>query len=159
TAPCPFRIAAMFQPRVILHPTDFSELASQALVIAADLARRYQAELLVLHVAETIGPGPVAFGEVAGELEPEGARRLLDEDLHRYAPLPVGVPGRYLTAVGDPTVEIVRAAREHRCDLIVLGTHGRTGLIRVLSGSIAEEVIRHAPCPVLVTRGDHPEAE
>jgi nucleotide-binding universal stress UspA family protein len=142
----------MFKPRVILHPTDYSETSAYAFQIAVDLTRLNQATILVLHVAETLGPENVTYGEAVSELEPAGYRRRLEKDLRRQVPPPSGVSVQYLLAGGDPTREIDRVAREHHCDLIVMGTHGRTGLSRLFSGSIAEEVIRTVSCPVLVVK-------
>lgn len=143
----------MFQPKVILHPTDFSECSAAAFRIAGDLARQNQATLLVLHVAETLGPENVTYGEAVSQVEPAGYRRRLEEDLQRSVPQVAGVAVQYVVAAGDPAEEIERVAREWPCDLIVMGTHGRTGLDRLLMGSIAEQVIRRAACPVLTTRG------
>ena len=142
----------MFQPRLILHPTDFSESSAYAFRVATDLARQNQATLLVLHVAETLGPANVTYGEAVSKLEPEGYRRRLADDLRQSLPPPEGVPVQYLVADGDPAGEISRLAAEHHCDLIVMGTHGRTGLQRLLMGSIAEKVMRLAPCPVLTAK-------
>ncbi len=142
----------MFQPNVILHPTDYSECSAQAFHIAGDLARQHQATLLVLHVAETLGPENVTYGEVGSQVEPAGYRHRLEEDLRRSVPVVAGVTVQYLVTAGDPAEEIERVARVHSCDLIVMGTHGRTGLDRLLTGSVAEQVIRRAPCPVLTTR-------
>jgi nucleotide-binding universal stress UspA family protein len=150
--------SAMFKPRVILHPTDYSDTSDYALQIAADLARLHQATILVLHVAETLGPENVTYGEAVSQLEPTAYRRRLEEDLRRQIPPPSGVSIQYLLAGGDPAQEIDRAAREHHCDLIVMGSHGRTGLSRLLAGSIAEEVIRTASCPVLVIKIPLPNA-
>jgi nucleotide-binding universal stress UspA family protein len=137
---------------MILHPADFSNCSDCAFQIAADLARQNAATLLVLHVVETLGPENVTFGEAASQLEPEGYRQRLETDLRCRAPAPEGIETRYLLAAGDSAGEIQRVAREHSCDLIVMGTHGRTGLRRLLMGSIAEKVVRQAPCPVLVVR-------
>ena len=142
----------MFKPRIILHPTDYSDTSASALGIAGDLARLHQATLLVLHVAETLGPENVTYGEAVSQLEPAGYRQRLEEDLRRQVPSPAGVSVQYLLAGGDPAQEIDRVAREHHCDLIVMGSHGRTGLSRLLTGSIAEQVIRTATCPVLVVK-------
>jgi nucleotide-binding universal stress UspA family protein len=148
----------MFKPRVILHPTDYSDTSAYALQIAADLARLHQATILVLHVAETLGPENVTYGEAISELEPAGYRRRLEEDLRRQVPAPSGVSIQYLLSEGDPSREIDRVAREHHADLIVMGTHGRTGLSRLLTGSIGEEIIRTASCPVLVIKIPVPNA-
>jgi nucleotide-binding universal stress UspA family protein len=142
----------MFKPRVILHPTDYSDASASALGIAADLARLHQATLLILHVAETLGPENVTYGEAVSQLEPAGYRQRLEEDLRRHVPPPAGVSVQYLLAGGAPAGEIDRVAREHHCDLIVMGSRGRTGLSRLFTGSIAEEVIRTATCPVLVVK-------
>jgi len=142
----------MFQLRVILQPTDLSDHSRCAFQIAADLARQHEATLLVLHVVETLGPENATYGEVVSQPEPESYRRRLEDDLRRFVPAPAGVAIRYLMAAGEPAQEIERVAREQACDLIVMGTHGRAGLIRLLMGSIAEQVIRSAPCPVLITK-------
>jgi universal stress protein A len=142
----------MFKPRIILHPTDYSDTSASALGIAGDLARLHQATLFILHVAETLGPENVTYGEAVSQLEPAGYRQRLEEDLRRHVPSPSGVSVQYLLAGGDPAQEIDRVAREHHCDLIVMGSHGRTGLSRLLTGSIAEQVIRTASCPVLVVK-------
>ena len=142
----------MFHPRIILHPTDFSERAEYALHIAADLARQNQATLVVLHVAETLGAENVTYGEATSKLEPEAYRQRLEQHLRQTVPAPRGVNVQYLLAAGEPAHEISRLAREHACDVIVMGTHGVGGLSRLLMGSIAEHVIRLAPCPVLVCK-------
>jgi universal stress protein A len=142
----------MFRPRIILHPTDFSVRAAYALHIAADLARQNQATLLVLHVAETLGAENVTYGEATSKLEPETYRQRLEQQLRQRVPEPHSVSVQYLLAAGEPAHEISRAAEEHACDLIVMGTHGVGGLSRLLAGSIAEHVIRLAPCPVLVCK-------
>lgn len=148
----------MFRPRVILHPTDFSDSSTHALHIAVDLARLHQARLLVLHVVETLGADRVTYGEAVSQREPAGYRRRLEDELRRHVPAPAGVAVDYLLAEGEPEEEINRVAQKYACDLIVLGTHGRTGLRRLLLGSVAEQVIRHAPCPVLTSRIPEPAA-
>jgi nucleotide-binding universal stress UspA family protein len=147
----------MFRPQIILHPTDYSESSKYALQIAADLARQHQAKLLILHVAETLGPENVTFGEATSQLEPASYRHRLEEDLRRQIPAPSGISVEYILADGDIVQEIDRTAQKHGCDLIVMGTHGRTGLIHLVMGSIAEKVIRLAPCPVLTTKIPHGE--
>lgn len=143
----------MYQPRVILHPTDFSACSEHAFRIASDLAGLHGATLIVLHVAETLGPENVTYGEVISQLEPEGYRQRLTRELRQVSPAAgSGITVRHILAEGDPAVEIERIAAEEQCDLIVMGTHGRTGLSRLLLGSIAEHVIRHVSCPVLTVR-------
>jgi nucleotide-binding universal stress UspA family protein len=144
----------MFQPQLILHPTDFSDCSRHAFDLAADLAAQYGARLLVLHVAETLGPENVTYGEAVSQLQPEGYRRRLWDDLREVRPdSSAGITVEHLLGEGDPATEIERIARERHCDLIVLGTHGRTGWKRLVMGSIAEHIIRHASCPVLTVKG------
>lgn len=149
----------MFRPTTILHPTDFSSNSTHALQIAADLAKTYTAKLLIVHVAETLGPENVTFGEVGTQLEPEGYQSRLRNDLEKSAPTSdLSIPVERLIAEGNPADEIVRIAKQHGCGLIVMGTHGRTGMSRLLMGSIAEQVMRHADCPVLTVRSSASEA-
>jgi universal stress protein A len=146
----------MFQAHRILHPTDYSECSRYAFGIATDLARQNQAELLILHVYDSLGAENVTYGEATSKLEPENYRERLAEEVHRLVPAPAGVSVQYVLAEGDPAEEIERVAAQHACDLIVMGTHGRTGLDRLLMGSVAEQVVRRAPCPVLTTRLPQP---
>jgi nucleotide-binding universal stress UspA family protein len=146
----------MFQLRRILHPTDFSAHSRYAYEIATELAARHQAALLVLHVVETLGPENVTYGEAASQPQPEGYRgRLWDDFLRQAPPLRPEVRPQHLLAEGDTVEEIKRAADEQHCDLIVMGTHGHTGLLHLLMGSTTERVIRVAPCPVLTAKLPH----
>jgi nucleotide-binding universal stress UspA family protein len=142
----------MFSPRTILFPTDLSPASWLAFGLAADVAHRYGASLLVLYVVETLGPENVTFGEVATELEPEGYRKRLVAELEANMPASPGVAVETLLAAGDPAAEVVRVAQERPCELIVMATHGRTGVRRLVLGSVAERVVRTAPCPVLTLR-------
>jgi nucleotide-binding universal stress UspA family protein len=138
----------------ILHPTDFSEQAAYALQLACSLARDYGARLVVLHVFRP----PVVYGE--GLIPPDlGSLKEEERDqLQRLQVPDVGVRAERRLADGDPAAETIRAARELGADLIVMGTHGRTGLGRLLMGSVAEQVVRKAPCPVLTVKTPLPEA-
>jgi nucleotide-binding universal stress UspA family protein len=148
----------MFHPRLILHPTDYSKSSNYAMQIAADLARQYQARILILHVVETLGPENVTFGEATSQLEPSSYRDRLEEDLRRHERAPPGVSVEYLLAEGDTAQEIQRVAQERGCDLIVMGAHGWTGFLsRLVMGRTAEKVIRLAPCPVLTTKISIPQ--
>jgi nucleotide-binding universal stress UspA family protein len=143
----------MFQPHRILHPTDFSDCSNYAFDVACDLARQHRAVLLVLHVVETLGPENITYGEAVSQLQPEGYRQRLWEELNRMVPrAPEGITVRHLLTEGDAAEEIRRVADKHQCDLIVMGTHGRTGLDRLFMGSVAEQVVRLAPCPLLVVK-------
>ncbi len=125
----------------ILVPIDWAELSNRAFHLAASLARDHNAELVVLNVvplpAEMYGPPSECYLD-----------HLLVE-LHRLRPNDPNTRVQYLLAEGFPAPEILRVAREAQCDLIVMGTHGRTGLNRFVMGSVAEEVLRLARCLVL----------
>src|SRR5204863_123198 len=99
-------------------------------------------------------------GEVESQVEPEGYRQRLLAELKQHTP-PTGPNVRltYVLAEGNPAEQIERVAREQQCGLIVMGTHGRTGLQRLLMGSIAEHVVRHAACPVLTVNMRTPTTE
>lgn len=146
----------MIRLRRILLPTDFSDSARAAQTYACALADQYQSELHVLHVMQDVmlmmpEPG-TAFGLPQNYLVDLklGAEKALDNLLP--AEWTKGKVVVRATRMGNPFVEIVRYAREHDCDLIVIGTHGRSGLTHVLLGSVAEKVVRKAPCPVLTVR-------
>ena len=136
----------MLPIHTVLHPTDFSDHSEFAGGLAGALARDYGARLLILHVAQFppvfTGEGMVPVSE--DELRAEGAARL------NALPAPRGdVRAERRLEVGDPATEVLRVAAELPADLIVMGTHGRTGLGRLLLGSVAEQVMRRAACPVL----------
>ncbi len=139
----------------ILCPIDFSDASRAALETAADLAKRFGASLTLFHAypvpGYTFPDGSfVASSKMLDELA-EQARRHLEEWKGIAASL--GVPAaEAITAVGEPAHEIVTWSKEHAADLVVLGTHGRTGLTHALMGSVAERVVRRAPCPVLTVR-------
>jgi nucleotide-binding universal stress UspA family protein len=140
----------MLPLRTILCPTDFSKTSKHAFQMACTLAWDYAAHVIVLHVVEP--PPFVSFGELEKALQlPEGYRRELEESLRRFqSPEPVSI--EHCLYTGHPAKEILSLARERHCDAIVMGTHGRTGLGRLLLGSVAEEVVRKAPCPVLTVK-------
>lgn len=163
----------------VLVPTDFSDPAHHALRYAIEEARLHRARVTLLHVLPSnaatdvyyvsgvpeSGP-PGAYDAVAGgrvgttmHQEPTVVRR--DPSEHALTRLRDLVPDAFRdaweveTAVGQPADTIVRVAQDRHADLIVMGTHGRTGLQHMLLGSVAEKVVRLAPCPVLtVRRGD-----
>lgn len=146
----------MIQLSRILVPTDFSDYSRAALEYGCAVAEKFGAELHLLHVLQDLvglvpEPG-LAFpppGDYMRELQ-ASADRALDELPGPLAP--EGLSIERATRQGPPFVEIVRYAREAEIDLIVLGTHGRSGLAHMLLGSVAEKVIRKAPCPVLTVR-------
>ena len=142
--------------RRILHPSDFSPASRPAFRRAVELARSLRSRLLLIHV---IGPPPLA-GE--GYMTPEiiqsalrsqrdAAERRLRMLVNRARTAGVRVSALVLES-GMTHEQIVRVARRQRADMIVMGTHGRTGLTRLLLGSVAARVIATAPCPVLTVR-------
>ena len=140
----------------ILNPTDFSECAEQARAQAIWLARALGAEIVLLHVAvETpfYAEGVLAPGEVRKIYDAQ--RKWAEEALEARAAetRAAGVPARWKLTVGAPADAIVQAVEEEGAEMIVMGTHGRRGLERMLLGSVANKVIQLAPCPVLTVRG------
>jgi nucleotide-binding universal stress UspA family protein len=145
----------MLALKTILHPNDFSPLSTQALHLAHALARDYKARLILLYVRQPQETIEGEFGLMPPEEEPSS-----DDVMARLEDLiPDGSPVQVDTAVaeGDRADAIVAAARQYHCDLIVMGTHGRHGLSRLLRGSITDNVVRHAPCPVITLRSSHTE--
>lgn len=145
----------MIRLKHILVPTDFSEASEAAVKYGIALARAFKAQLHLLHVPES--------GEAAGVEHPMGladttqnpageqlSTLLTDGEMAELRP-------ERVMRNGKPYNEIVRYAQEQDIDLIVMGTHGREGVARVLIGSVAEMVVRRAPCPVLTVH--HPEHE
>src|SRR5262245_54511729 len=133
----------------ILFPTDFSPASEEALRWATSLARDTGATMIIAHVEEP----PLAYG--GGEMyvaADETDRDELRRALVKIVPLDHNVPFEHKLLVGDPASAIVEAAETEDADIIVLGTHGRTGLTRLLMGSVAEAVVRRANCPVLTIK-------
>lgn len=149
--------------RRILLPTDFSGCANYALPYAAAIARATQASVVCVHVVEPVVPAvgysgladPMPIADMSEQLEDSAERelpRLTDcEEL-------MGLEVTEVIVHGDAAAEIVRVAGEQEADLIVISSHGRTGLGRMIFGSTAEAVVRHASCPVLVVKPPQEEA-
>lgn len=143
--------------RTILLPTDFSECARHAMPAAASLARLMGARLICLHVIEPLVPAvgwtpmaePLPVADISEQLEDSATR-----ELPKIAQCEecAGLDVEDLIVHGEAASEIVRVARERDVDLIVISSHGRTGWGRMLFGSTAESVVRHACCPVLVVK-------
>ena len=144
----------------ILLPTDLSEYARYAQPYAIELTSAYGAVLHLIHVVDTHWMGPVASAEFPGQIE-DSLRHSREEGEKALQVLQEEISGdldlRAEVLLGAPHVEIVRYARKEEMDLIVLATHGRTGLAHALIGSVAEKVVQMAPCPVLTIK--HPEHE
>jgi nucleotide-binding universal stress UspA family protein len=141
----------------ILHPTDFSEQSRHAFRLAGALAGDYGAKLLLVYVK----PLPVVAPTEVVTLppEPQDYHDTLRDQLDALKPEDPRVAVERYLLIGDEAAEIIDLAKEEGCDLIVMGTHGRTGLGRLLLGSVAEQVVRKAPCPVLTVKHPIPEAE
>ena len=154
-APCPvlaLRSSAarkLGEARVILHPTDFSENSRPALKVARSLARDLGAQLLILHVTP---PAILMDGTVTGEFGPAAYRAFLEELRGQLDGPDLKYPVETRLILGLDREEIVRTAEEVGCDLIVMGSHGRTGLGRLLMGSVAESVLPRANCPVMIVK-------
>ena len=139
----------------ILHPTDFSDCAAGAQVTAVGLGEKLGGEIVLLHVlVETPLYGESVLSMPKVQSVYDAQRKWAEEALEARATelRGYGVKTSWRANVGVPFEEIVKIAAEERADMIVMGTHGRSGLNRVLLGSVAERVIRLAPCPVLTVR-------
>lgn len=140
----------------ILHPSDFSAVSRPAFKQAIELAKRDRATLELFHVITPVIPVPggnvprSTYKELDAAATTSARKRM--EELVKQARA-AGVKTTLTIVEGRPADRIVRAARATRADLIVMGTHGRTGLSRFLLGSVASRVISMSPCPVLTVRG------
>ena len=142
----------------ILFPTDFSELSKAAEKCACDLADQFGAELHVLHVLSDfflMMPQTAAAVMVPPKVL-EDVINSAEEEIQKIPPTAwaSGKPVVRVVQIGSTYDTIVQYAKEHAIGLIVIGTHGRTGLPHVLLGSVAERVVQHAPCSVLTVRPD-----
>ncbi len=147
--------------RRILVTTDFSETSLSALPVAVEVATHFDAELLLVHILPMDTPTPwdippyPDFGLASLPL-PEYEAQVRDEVERRLemvvAKHAQGIRVRRLIGRGDPATEVDRIAAEEKADLIVLATHGWTGWRHLVFGSVAEKVLREAPCPVLSVR-------
>ena len=131
-------------------PTDFSECSAAALGYAAELAQISHSKLILLHVVEPMitGSFPFDVAQVAGSVGTRGAR----EEMLRVvqSTIPPGLEHVELVRMGAPAHEVLKLAKIRHVNLIVIGSHCRAGLRRFALGSVAEEVLRKAGCPVLI---------
>src|SRR5262245_46234141 len=140
----------------ILVPTDFGECSAPAVRLAAELADKFGAELVLLHVVQDLAlampdavmptpvPGP-DLNQLTNAAKTGLSNVIQREQLTRLKP-------RVEVRIGSPVPEIVAAATDLKADLLCVGTHGRTGLAHLILGSQAERIIREAPCPVLTVK-------
>ena len=142
----------------ILVPTDFSDQGKTALMYAVAFADQFGAAVDLLHVMEAVPPGAllsyISLDELKKSVRTDAEKQM--EELHTewedYA-----FPVQRLIVEGHPFVEIIKHAKDSNADMIIMGTHGRGAIAHMLLGSVAERVVRKAPCPVLTVR--HPEHE
>lgn len=142
--------------RRIVHPSDFSPASAPAFAAAVRSVRANRAELLLIHVLAPVVPlldesfaSPKPYLELQRAVREQGQGQL---DQLIVEARKAGARARGLLMEGTPAEQIVLAAKSERADLIVMGTHGRTGLTRLFLGSVAERVVGTAPCPVLTVR-------
>jgi nucleotide-binding universal stress UspA family protein len=139
----------------ILLPTDFSPHSATATLYACELATKFEAEMHLLHTLEIhLAPTPEFVMGINLPQYIQESKAAAVNALSRVLDPQWAASHKVVQAVveGSPKVEIVRYARQEQIDLIVLATHGRTGLAHLLIGSVAENVVRTAPCPVLTVR-------
>jgi nucleotide-binding universal stress UspA family protein len=156
--------ASALQLRTILLPTDFSGCANYAVAYAAAIARAAKARVICIYVLEPMVPAvgytgladPLPIADISEQLE-DSAERELPQVVHCEELQ--GLEVEEVITHGDAAAEIVRVAAEREVDLIVISSHGRTGFGRMIFGSTAEAVVRHARCPVLVVKPPADEEE
>ena len=148
----------MFEPRKILVPTDFSEYSDKALAQAVDIARKYNSKIYLLHVIDQgVQQCVVDYclaDEVVKQIEKEGfntAQEKLKKELTKLSGMK-GLDVEYDVKQGVPYDVILKEQREKGIDLIVIASHGKTGLMKYFMGSVAERVLRDAKSPVLLVR-------
>lgn len=149
----------MIKLRTILVGVDFSEHARVAVTYAAEFAKMFKAEVILCHVVQPpdlisqIPPsGEGYFPPNLAQLEEDAAKTECKKLISEFALARV----RVVTPSGTPFVELVRMAKREQADLLIIGTHGRGAVAHMLLGSVAEKVVRKAPCPVLTVRqGEH----
>ncbi len=146
----------MLPIKTIVHPTDFSEHSEYAFRVACALARDYGACLVVAHVMSLRMYNSPEMGPLVPE--PAMIEDELRERLHSVRPSDPAVAVEHRLCRGDAGTEIIALAQDVKGDLIVMGTHGRAGVGRLLLGSVAEAVLRRAPCPVLTLKMPFPSA-
>ena len=142
----------VFKLKKILVPVDFSDCSKKALRYALPFSKQFGAKITLIHVMQYPAEFPeVMMTDVQTAREAEAELELLMQKLGGK------VPFQTIVKIGIPRVEILKAADDSGADLIILSTHGRSGLARVFLGSTAEAVVRYAQCPVLVVRENEHE--
>ncbi|ACF14956.1 UspA domain protein [Chloroherpeton thalassium ATCC 35110] len=147
----------MFTIKKILCPTDFSDVSKNAVRYANEFARSMQANVIFLHVVE---PRPIATDMTVAYIPIEtDLEKIAEDDLSNLIEEEKvkGISAAKSVMVGHPSDIIIEQAESQDVDLIILGSHGRTGITRLLMGSVAEAVLRKAPCPVLIVKAGEKE--
>ena len=146
-------VPALVQIKSILVPIDFSEVSQKALRYAVRMAEQFGSKITLLNVVQPVATPDFAYHPLMLETDKakESAKARLDT-LCRKLAVPSRLLEKTMVRFGTPFAEITAAAKSLKVDLIILTTHGYTGLKHVLMGSTAERVVRHAPCPVLTVR-------
>lgn len=153
--------------RKIIYPTDFSLAAAAVFDMAQRLARDSDSLLLIVHVVEPVAaatPGTVAppvtlGGTNLSDTQQQQAMDEAHEELRKIVPNDPSIRFEHRLIEGLASEAILSLVEEEQADLIIMGTHGRTGLKRLLMGSVAEKIVRYASCPVLTLRGDEEKQE
>lgn len=137
----------------VLVPIDFSDYSKSALKYAVNFSKIFSAEIILIYVVEpVIYPPDFSMGQIAmPSLNTEWDERAKDE-LEKLAKNEIGTTIKTIIKTGKPFVEIIETAKEENIDLIIIATHGHSGVEHILFGSTAEKVVRKAPCPVLTLR-------
>ncbi len=139
----------------VLVPIDFSDYSKNALKYAVNFVKHFHAQLFLVYVVEpVIYPPDFSMGQIAiPSVDLEMDKRAIDE-LDKLAELeiPADIKVKSIVKTGKPFIEIIEIAEEENIDLIIIATHGHTGMEHILFGSTAEKVVRKAPCPVLTLR-------
>lgn len=135
---------------IILVPTDFSEPSDAAVQYAISMAKQLGAKIIFLHAIDWAKLEMTALNSAVSDLIEEPAKTFLNSLVQRAKAM--GIEAESKQVDGSPFIQIVQMAETIKADLIVMGTHGRTGLSHLVLGSQTEQVVRHAPCPVLTVR-------
>jgi nucleotide-binding universal stress UspA family protein len=154
-----FSLLSPIELKRILVPIDFSDYSKNALEYAIPFAKQFNASIDLLYVVEpTIYPADFSFGQIGFPNVEEELRTRGSDELEKLITKEIGkkVKAKKVVRTGKPFYEINQYASEEAIDLIIIATHGHTGMEHILFGSTAEKVVRKAPCPVLVVRmGEH----
>jgi nucleotide-binding universal stress UspA family protein len=152
----------MMPPKLILGPTDFSDPSHAALDVAADMASRFGAELLLVHVVPVIPDLPDSVTIFKEEEYEQNLQDIAAKQLSELAATLGQKNVKIRTEVGlanDVGMELVRIAEQNHVDMIVIATHGMTGWRQIAFGSVAKRVVEEADCPVLVLRAKAKDAD